>query len=501
MSSDCYHTNCLETQGIAATIFTLAITIRRLRTLTSLRDSSKISINFKRALTLAIAKQNDYISELRDSLTSETHIDPTQVDYVKNIITNPIFRRFIFGDDKTVTTKMLNGAALKSSITINSINKSVNNSISNDLNSTDPITKIAISYTFDGNQTSNSDYYKEGYAFGNVPYYGSKTTFTLDSANNITILSDGDPYPALAGTPIFTNNGTTARTFGVIKSYFVEQWYNYTFPYRGGTNTGANNVVFYQVSSNQGMGIQGVFANGCALYNPSSGFSVPGADISANVPGGKKYAFNAIFFENEYGIDDAGGHPSEQGMPNSKNVQGQYHYHDSMFLSSDAWNNSVFLNSNSYYSTTNYNCDYIRNSDGHSKIIAILFDGYPVYGPYGYSDATDASSSVTRMTSSYTTWSDPFDGRPYTYTDIVYTNNGTPIEMSAGAYLNDYYYVDGLGTLDIHNGRYCVTPEYPNGTYAYFATIDDRGNPVFPYFVGQYSKQSLNVTNNGYKGK
>jgi hypothetical protein len=249
------------------------------------------------------------------------------------------------------------------------------------------------------------------------------------------------------------------------------------------------------------MGIQGVFANGSALYNPSSGFSVPGTDISANVPGGKKYAFNAIFFENEYGIDDAGGHPSEQGMPNSQNVQGQYHYHDSMFLSSDAWNNSVFLNSNSYYSSTNYNGDYIRNSDGHSKIVAVLFDGYPVYGPYGYSEATVATSSVTRMTSSYTTWPDPFDGRPYTYNDIVYTNNGTEITMSAGAYLNDYYYVDGLGTLDIHNGRYCVTPEYPNGTYAYFTTIDASGNAAFPYFVGQYSKQSLNVTNNGYNGK
>jgi thiol-disulfide isomerase/thioredoxin len=47
MSSDCYNSNCLETQGIAATIFTRATTIRRLLILKSLSDSSKISINFK----------------------------------------------------------------------------------------------------------------------------------------------------------------------------------------------------------------------------------------------------------------------------------------------------------------------------------------------------------------------------------------------------------------------------------------------------------------------
>jgi len=27
-------------------------------------------------------------------------------------------------------------------------------------------------------------------------------------------------------------------------------------------------------------------------------------------------------------------------------------------------------------------------------------------------------------------------------------------------------------TLDAYNGRYGVTPDYPNGTYAYFQTID-----------------------------
>jgi hypothetical protein len=38
--------------------------------------------------------------------------------------------------------------------------------------------------------------------------------------------------------------------------------------------------------------------------------------------------------------------------------------------------------------------------------------------------------------------------------------------------------------MDIHNGRFCITPEYPNGTYAYFCTVDEQWNSAFPYAVG-----------------
>ena len=32
--------------------------------------------------------------------------------------------------------------------------------------------------------------------------------------------------------------------------------------------------------------------------------------------------------------------------------------------------------------------------------------------------------------------------------------------------------------------RFSITPEFPNGVYAYHATIDVSGNPQFPYFIG-----------------
>ena len=45
------------------------------------------------------------------------------------------------------------------------------------------------------------------------------------------------------------------------------------------------------------------------------------------------------------------------------------------------------------------------------------------------------------------------------------------------------------GDLDIHNGRFCKTPEFPNGVYAYFATAEEDINGklvgAYPYVVGK----------------
>ena len=60
----------------------------------------------------------------------------------------------------------------------------------------------------------------------------------------------------------------------------------------------------------------------------------------------------------------------------------------------------------------------------------------------------------------------------------------------AGNFVEDYEYVFGSGDLDQYNGRFCKTPEYSNGRYCYFVTIDatEDGNPVFPYILGpQYN--------------
>jgi hypothetical protein len=53
-----------------------------------------------------------------------------------------------------------------------------------------------------------------------------------------------------------------------------------------------------------------------------------------------------------------------------------------------------------------------------------------------------------------------------------------------GYYIEDFEYVAGRGDLDSHNGRFCITPEYPQGTYAYFVTINSQYAGAYPYTPG-----------------
>jgi len=46
--------------------------------------------------------------------------------------------------------------------------------------------------------------------------------------------------------------------------------------------------------------------------------------------------------------------------------------------------------------------------------------------------------------------------------------------------------------LDQYNGRFTVTPEFPNGVYAYFATIASDGSPAYPYLVGRQYYGTVN---------
>jgi len=152
----------------------------------------------------------------------------------------------------------------------------------------------------------------------------------------------------------------------------------------------------------------------------------------------------------------------------------------------------------------------------HSPILGWAFDGYPIYGPYGYSDPTSMNSIVRRMISGYV----PRDGNfgttnlnitgrtsyPQWALDIGKPNavNGPNVSTSypMGWYVQDFDhladhgYVQTTGAtvgdfdLDRYNGRFCRTPEFPGGTYAYFITIETNGTPVFPYIIGlQYYGQ------------
>lgn len=138
-----------------------------------------------------------------------------------------------------------------------------------------------------------------------------------------------------------------------------------------------------------------------------------------------------------------------------------------------------------YHSHVSPKCHWDETaSTVHAPLIGFAFDGFPIYGCYGYTN-TNGTGPIKRLKSSY---------RLRNMTNRTTLPNGTVLAANLvgpplstyplGAYMEDFEFVQGLGDLDKHNGRFCVTPEYPNGIYCYYATLDDNLVPTFPYLLG-----------------
>ena len=67
---------------------------------------------------------------------------------------------------------------------------------------------------------------------------------------------------------------------------------------------------------------------------------------------------------------------------------------------------------NDYYGSTQYNGNNLRHPDGHSKMVGVAFDGFPIYGPFGYNNPWDNLSGTDSMVSSYRVKSEEAVGRP-----------------------------------------------------------------------------------------
>jgi hypothetical protein len=233
------------------------------------------------------------------------------------------------------------------------------------------------------------------------------------------------------------------------------------------------NPVEATIKTAVGNGAIAAFINGTVAYRPGDGMSYNNAD---------KWHSNAVYFEN-IGFDCAHGHPGP--------MTSDYHHHQNP----SAFNIETVPSS----SICNvYLADglYVPNAATHGPLIGFAPDGFPIYGAYGYTNPLDASTSIKRITPSYrlrnitarTTLPDGTAAIGPTLTQMVQiAGPGQPqIQAVLGAYLEDFEYVAGLGDLDENNGRFCKTPEYPNGTYCYFATIDATNKPVYPYLLGKY---------------
>ena len=98
-------------------------------------------------------------------------------------------------------------------------------------------------------------------------------------------------------------------------------------------------------------------------------------------------------------------------------------------------------------------------------LVGYAADGFPIYTAYGLSDAKDPASPLRKMKSSFRLKE---GSRP-----------GGPGGKYDGTFTEDYDYVKGSGDLDECNGRFGVTPEYPQGIYHYCITEQ------FPYVARQ----------------
>ncbi|WP_411847249.1 sulfatase-like hydrolase/transferase [Roseibacillus persicicus] len=299
--------------------------------------------------------------------------------------------------------------------------------------------------------------------------------------------------------------------------HIMGPWYGETgnlFP-----NYPANRAVLYRfprtpvIPSEKaltGLGAIGYFVDGISMFDSRDAFSY---DNSAGVDDGPTAGagvngdgvWNRDAFVNESPTFDAA---------NAHQAGPTHHYHANPPALRHLLGGSV-----TYEEASN---TYTESPNGeHSPIIGWVRDGLPVYGPYAYSDPTDPQSPVRRMISGYQKRDGSNGSTNLTPTGRTtrpqwqVRNEGLPAALATnqygpavsaqyvlGHYLEDYAYkgdlgltlYEGSGTFDeaLHfdlneyNVRWGVTPDFPDGTWAYFTCIDPVGTPVFPYNISRY---------------
>ena len=314
----------------------------------------------------------------------------------------------------------------------------------------------------------------------------SVQSFVINTSNERGSSTDSDIHHVVSGyeadvqSVLYTEQATYVLASGV-PSYPVGPWpdgnpavatdrsWVFSITHNPQEQTGIKTAV--------DLGNIGVYVNGVPIYDAQDG-------MSWNNEG--QWHQNAVYFEAD-GFDNALGHPSPimgsggggglppppdgggggglppppdgggGGLPpppdggggdGSGFVDGAYHHHQ----------NPVSLR------------DQLGDDgSGHSPILGWAFDGFPIYGPYGFANS-DGSGGVVRLDSSYQLKSGVRPSGPGGSYD--------------GAYIEDFSFVSGSGALDEHNGRFAVTPEYPSGTYYYVATVDASGQAAYPYAIG-----------------
>ncbi|MBU6408924.1 MAG: YHYH protein [Verrucomicrobia bacterium] len=304
-----------------------------------------------------------------------------------------------------------------------------------------------------------------------------------------------------------SSNWVYVRASG-LACYTMGPWYLDTNHTRMFPNLPDNQRYFYRIPRTNGVptaktatggGMIGMAVDGVAIFNSWDAYSWDTAS-NADEQNGNGYWNRDAYVNESVSFDPANAHQQQSGT---------YHYHaDPIGLRYLLGDNVDFNPSTKAYTEST------NAPTQHSPIIGWMADGFPLYGPYGYSNPTNPASGIRRMVSGYV----PRNGedgsqnlaavgrgdlpqwavRLFNVSSNQTGPNVSP-QYPLGRYMEDNDYLGDLinsktGTnyqqgvdfdLDEYNGRWCVTPEFPDGTYAYFVAIDSNGTPAFPYDIGR----------------
>ena len=317
------------------------------------------------------------------------------------------------------------------------------------------------------------------------------------AGNAVTTWSNGtqtQSLPAYAGVQeIYSSaNWVYVRSTG-LGSHVMGPWLNGAFP-----NLPKNQKVFYRIPRTPvvpttktltALGAIGYFVDGVAMFDSRDGFYWNG---TAEAGGGGTGSWNREAYVNE-------GATFDPGYAHQEN-SGTHHYHANPIALRYLLGDHVEFDAatKTYFESTNV-------VPKHSPILGWVRDGFPIYGPYGYSVSNSAASGVRRMLSGFQLRNGQRgtdnltntlrDSLPAWAVRLYGANAAGPSNLATypvGRYMEDNAFLGDLGftmgteyDLDEYNGRFCVTPEFPDGTYAYFVAIAANGTPVYPYNIGR----------------
>jgi len=331
-----------------------------------------------------------------------------------------------------------------------------------------------------------------------------KTTADRTTGTSSTIWT-GQTLPTYAGVHEINYSPTWVyiKNSG-LAPYVMGPWNNPNLPRNQGNSTSVYRFPRFPVIPSShtltDQGSIGFLVDGVAIYNTSDGFSYSVSNSRDATPNGNigpgDGVWNRDAWPNEKVSFD---YPLNHPQPS-----GQYHAHANPIAVRYVLGDNINYDS----STKTYSENTSTTVWKHSPILGWVNDGLPLYGPYGYSNPTDSTSSVRRMISGYVLRDGNYGtanlntaGRRTLplWAQAAQTNkpfkNGPDVSTTyeLGHYAEDYDYLGDHGytqgvdfDLNKYNARYCVTPEFPNGTWAYFVSIKADASPCYPYNVGPW---------------